>query len=80
MADSMKRVFPEALTALNKCDPEVAGIIEDEKARQWCGCILVMFFAAIAVFAVNRVALTVACSPFKLSLRRLRCNDACSVP
>lgn len=48
MADSMKRVFPEALTALNKCDPEVAGIIEDEKARQWCGYAPVTVSAAAA--------------------------------
>lgn len=41
MADSMKRVFPEALTALQNCDPEVAGIIEDEKARQWKGIELI---------------------------------------
>ncbi len=36
MADAgMKRIFPEALTPLLECDPEVAGIIKDEKARQW---------------------------------------------
>lgn len=28
-------VFPDALTPLKAADPEVYGIIEDEKARQW---------------------------------------------
>lgn len=35
MAAKMKRVFPEALSPLLDCDPEVASIIKDEKARQW---------------------------------------------
>ncbi len=35
MAANMKRVFPEALSPLLDCDPEVASIIKDEKARQW---------------------------------------------
>jgi hypothetical protein len=32
---AMDSVFPEALAALDNVDPEVASIIEDEKARQW---------------------------------------------
>jgi hypothetical protein len=32
----MEGVFPEALTPLSVADPEVFGIIEDEKRRQWC--------------------------------------------
>ena len=35
MAANMKRIFPEALSPLLDCDPEVASIIKDEKARQW---------------------------------------------
>jgi hypothetical protein len=31
----MEAVFPEALKSLKEADPEVYGIIEDEKARQW---------------------------------------------
>ena len=31
----MKPVFPESLTKLQEADPEVFGIIEDEKQRQW---------------------------------------------
>eukprot|EP00208_Stichococcus_sp_RCC1054_P007337 CAMPEP_0206144408 /NCGR_PEP_ID=MMETSP1473-20131121/24031_1 /ASSEMBLY_ACC=CAM_ASM_001109 /TAXON_ID=1461547 /ORGANISM="Stichococcus sp, Strain RCC1054" /LENGTH=490 /DNA_ID=CAMNT_0053540227 /DNA_START=102 /DNA_END=1574 /DNA_ORIENTATION=- len=37
----MKRVFPEALSPLLECDPEVASIIKDEKARQWKGIELI---------------------------------------
>ena len=33
---AMKDVFPEALTTLQAADPEVYGIIQDEKKRQWC--------------------------------------------
>jgi hypothetical protein len=33
----MKPIFPESLTQLQEADPEVYGIIEDEKDRQWCG-------------------------------------------
>ncbi len=32
----MKPIFPESLTQLQEADPEVYGIIEDEKDRQWC--------------------------------------------
>lgn len=32
----MESVFPEALQSLREADPEVFGIIEDEKERQWC--------------------------------------------
>jgi hypothetical protein len=32
---ALKAVFPEALTTLAEADPEVYGIIEDEKQRQW---------------------------------------------
>lgn len=35
-ASAMDLVFPEALKTLKDADPEVFGIIEDEKARQWC--------------------------------------------
>lgn len=28
-------VFPEALKSLKEADPEIYGIIQDEKARQW---------------------------------------------
>lgn len=36
MAASMQAVFPDALTPLRECDPEVYGLIQEEKARQWC--------------------------------------------
>ena len=32
---TMDAIFPEAHTPLAEYDPEVYGIIEDEKARQW---------------------------------------------
>ena len=32
----MQAVFPDALTPLRECDPEVYGLIQEEKARQWC--------------------------------------------
>ncbi len=32
---AMEAVFPEAQAVLREVDPEVASIIEDEKARQW---------------------------------------------
>jgi hypothetical protein len=35
-AASMAQVFPEALRSLKEADPEIYGIIQDEKARQWC--------------------------------------------
>jgi hypothetical protein len=31
----LRPVFPEALTPLAIADPEVYGIIQDEKVRQW---------------------------------------------
>ena len=31
----MEGVFPDALTPLVEADPEVFGILEDEKKRQW---------------------------------------------
>lgn len=34
-ADVMGAIFPEALSSLKVADPEVYGIIEDEKKRQW---------------------------------------------
>lgn len=34
-ATGLKTIFPDALTPLKVADPEVNGIIEDEKARQW---------------------------------------------
>ncbi|KAK9830959.1 hypothetical protein WJX81_002828 [Elliptochloris bilobata] len=37
----MKPVFPESLTKLQEADPEVFGIIEDEKERQWKGIELI---------------------------------------
>ncbi len=36
MAEAMNAVFPESKAALHDVDPEVAGIIDDEKTRQWC--------------------------------------------
>ena len=33
---AMESVFPEALKPLAEYDPEVYGILEDEKKRQWC--------------------------------------------
>lgn len=32
--DRMSGIFPEALKSLKEADPEVYGIIEDEKVRQ----------------------------------------------
>lgn len=32
----MEGVFPECHSTLKAADPEVFGIIEDEKERQWC--------------------------------------------
>jgi hypothetical protein len=32
----MQAVFPDGLSSLAEADPEVYGIIEDEKRRQWC--------------------------------------------
>mmetsp|Transcript_16863 Transcript_16863/g.50535 ORF Transcript_16863/g.50535 Transcript_16863/m.50535 type:complete len:180 (+) Transcript_16863:202-741(+) len=37
----MSAIFPEALTSLKEADPEVFGIIEDEKKRQWHGIELI---------------------------------------
>jgi len=37
----MQSVFPEALQSLREADPEVFGIIEDEKKRQWTGIELI---------------------------------------
>ncbi|CAG9463896.1 unnamed protein product [Pedinophyceae sp. YPF-701] len=37
----MDGVFPEALKALKDADPEVYGIIQDEKKRQWTGIELI---------------------------------------
>ena len=34
-AATMEGVFPDALTPLVEADPEVFGILEDEKKRQW---------------------------------------------
>lgn len=34
-AADMVRVFPEALQSLQHADPEMYGIIEEEKVRQW---------------------------------------------
>jgi hypothetical protein len=31
----LARVFPEARSSLKEADPEVYGIIQDEKKRQW---------------------------------------------
>ena len=31
----MARVFPEARSSLKEADPEIYGMIEDEKKRQW---------------------------------------------
>jgi len=31
----MSRVFPEARASLKEADPELYGIIQDEKKRQW---------------------------------------------
>jgi hypothetical protein len=36
MAKAMQAVFPDALTPLAECDPEVFALIQEEKARQWC--------------------------------------------
>eukprot|EP00884_Botryococcus_braunii_P011887 jgi/Botrbrau1/2069/Bobra.0047s0034.1 len=38
---AMDAIFPEALKTLKEADPEVFGIIEDEKARQWKGIELI---------------------------------------
>ena len=35
-AAGMEAIFPEALASLQAADPEVYGIIQDEKKRQWC--------------------------------------------
>ena len=35
-ASQMQGIFPEALQSLQEADPEVHGIIQDEKKRQWC--------------------------------------------
>jgi hypothetical protein len=34
-AEAMNAIFPEALTPLKEADPEVYGIVQDEKVRQW---------------------------------------------
>lgn len=34
-AGAMQAVYPEALKTLKEVDPDVYGIIEDEKRRQW---------------------------------------------
>jgi hypothetical protein len=36
MAAAMKAVFPDALSPLRECDPEVFALIQEEKTRQWC--------------------------------------------
>lgn len=33
---AMEAVFPESHSTLKAADPEVFGIIEEEKERQWC--------------------------------------------
>lgn len=40
-ASAMEAVFPECLSTLADADPEVFGIIEDEKRRQWKGIELI---------------------------------------
>jgi hypothetical protein len=36
MAAAMKAVFPDALSPLRECDPEVFALIQEEKTRQRC--------------------------------------------
>jgi hypothetical protein len=33
---AMNEIFPDALTPLKDADPEVWGLIQKEKERQWC--------------------------------------------
>jgi len=40
-SERLRAVFPEALTPLAVADPEVYGIIQDEKVRQWKGIELI---------------------------------------
>jgi hypothetical protein len=40
----MDAIFPGALRGLKEEDPEVYGIIQDEKVRQWCAPSLMRFF------------------------------------
>ena len=41
----MQSVFPESHLTLKVADPEVFGIIENEKERQWCASVPVIFVA-----------------------------------
>jgi hypothetical protein len=36
---AMNEIFPDALTPLKEADPEVWGLIQKEKERQWCVCV-----------------------------------------
>lgn len=55
---TMEAVFPEALKTLREADPEVFGIIEDEKKRQWyarasmdvCRCSIARHLCCVARF------------------------------
>eukprot|EP00879_Flechtneria_rotunda_P012138 GHRR01012677.1.p1 GENE.GHRR01012677.1~~GHRR01012677.1.p1 ORF type:complete len:468 (+),score=154.35 GHRR01012677.1:121-1524(+) len=38
---ALQEVFPEALSSLQEADPEIYGIIQDEKRRQWRGIELI---------------------------------------
>ena len=46
-------VFPDALKPLKEADPEVWGLVQKEKERQWCG------FTAARGRAVARVSASV---------------------
>lgn len=58
MAKAMQAVFPDALSPLRECDPEVYALIQEEKARQWCvqGVGMCPAWLCTRLWEVHRVA------------------------
>ena len=48
----MESVFPEALRSLREADPEIFGIIEDEKKRQWYAIVVNCRFPGLSTSLV----------------------------
>ena len=52
VAAGMEAVFPDAHTPLAQADPEVYGILQDEKARQWCVCLCALWRLGLGAHAI----------------------------
>ena len=69
----MDSVFPEARKTLLEADPEVAGLVEEEKRRQWCASLSRVCTSGVPMWRVAEIEIPQDAASVHLLVRKGSC-------